>query len=300
MSPAGVARRIRIILEMIKFEHTIFALPFALISALLAARAAGLPHGLPTLRMTGWILVAMLGARSAAMAFNRIADARLDARNPRTASRAIPAGILTVGQVALFTLAALALFEVAAYELNLLCFALSPLALVTFLGYSYTKRFTSLAHFALGAATGIAPVGAWIAVTGRFDVVPLLLGASVLLWIGGFDIIYALQDLQVDRREGLHSLPVRLGPARALLVSRAMHAVMLGCLVTAGVLSALGPAYYAGVTVVACLIAYEHSLVSPDDLSRVNMAFFTLNGWVSICLFAFVAIDRIIGGLLGR
>lgn len=279
---------------MIKFEHTIFALPFALISALLAAHSAGLAHSLPTAHMWLWILAAMVGARSAAMAFNRIVDARFDAQNPRTAARAIPAGVLTTAQVAAFTAGAVALFELAAYELNPLCFLLSPLALAAILGYSYTKRFTALSHLALGASIGIAPVGAWIAVTGRIEPIPLILGASVTLWIGGFDIIYALQDLEFDRSAGLRSLPVRIGAARALAVSRAMHALLLGCLAAVGFLAGLHWIYYAGMVIVALLIAYEHTLVSPDDLSRVNLAFFTLNGWVSICLLGFVALDRLL------
>lgn len=283
--------RLKIILEMIKFEHTIFALPFALISTILAARS--LPGGLPGARTVGWILAAMVGARSAAMAFNRIVDARFDAANPRTAARAIPAGLLTVGQVAAFTLASIALFEVAAYQLNPLCFALSPLALLAILGYSYTKRFTALSHFALGFAIGIAPIGAWMAVTGRLDVVPLLLGAAVMLWIGGFDIIYALQDVEFDQRMGLFSLPSRLGKSRALWVSRGMHIAMLGLLALVGALAGLSLFYYVGVAVVAALIGYEHSLVSPDDLSRVDLAFFTLNGWISVGLFAFVVLDRL-------
>lgn len=287
--PDGVLVRLRIILEMIKFEHTVFALPFALISALLASRR--LPHGLPAARAVFWILVAMVGARSAAMAFNRIVDARYDAANPRTARRAIPAGLLTTGQVALFTAASIALLEVAAWKLNPLCLWLSPLALVALLGYSYTKRFTSLAHFALGFAIGLAPVGAWAAILGRIELVPVLLGAVVMLWIGGFDIIYALQDVDFDRSVGLHSLPARLGAGRALLIARAMHVVMVALLLAIGWLAGLHAVYFVGVAVVASLIWYEHSIVSPTDLSRINVAFFTLNGWVSVTLFLFVALD---------
>lgn len=292
LGESGPLARLRIILDMIKFEHTIFALPFALISALLAART--LPHGLPSARTLSWILVAMVGARSAAMAFNRIVDARFDAANPRTAARAIPAGLLTMKQVAAFTIASVALFVLAAFELNPLCLLLSPIALAALLGYSYTKRFTSLCHLALGFAIGIAPVGAWIAVTGRLEPAPILLGAAVMLWIGGFDIIYALQDVDFDRRFGLHSLPRIMGKDRALLLSRLMHAVMLALLVTVGVISGLHVVYFAGVALVAALITYEQSIVSPTDLSRVNVAFFTLNGWVSISLFAFVVLDRFI------
>jgi 4-hydroxybenzoate polyprenyltransferase len=294
--PAGPLQKLRVILEMIKFEHTVFALPFAFASVLLAAKAAGLPNGLPSWWTAFWVLMAMVGARSAAMAFNRIVDCRFDAKNPRTATRAIPAGLLSTGQVWSFTLAAILLFEVAAWALNPLCFALSPLALAAVLGYSLTKRFTSVCHLVLGFAIGIAPIGAWNAVTGRLDVVPVLLGAAVMLWIGGFDIIYALQDVDFDRSMGLHSLPSRLGRARALWLSRLLHAGAIGLLVAVGMLAGLGALYFVGVTVAAALIAYEQSIVKPDDLSRVNVAFFTLNGWVSVSLFLFVLLDRVLVG----
>lgn len=277
---------------MIKVEHTVFAMPFAIIGALLAARS--LPHGVPPGRVTWWIVVAMVSARSAAMAFNRLADAEFDAANPRTARRAIPAGLLTTTQVGVFTVASVAVFEYAAYRLNPLCFTLSPLALAIILGYSYTKRYTALSHVILGLADGISPVGAWLAVTGRFDVPPLLLAAVVTLWIGGFDIIYALQDLEFDRKAGLHSLPKKLGVEGALRISRLMHVAMLLILVAVGQLCGLHQAYYLGLIVVAALIAYEHSLVQPDDLSRINLAFFVMNGWVSIALLAFVVADRIL------
>ena len=290
--PAGALGRVRVILEMIKFEHTVFALPFALISTVLAART--LPGGIPSARTIFWILAAMVGARSAAMAFNRIVDARYDAQNPRTASRAIPAGLLTFAQVWVFTVASMVLFVYAAYQLNRLCLMLSPAALLSVLGYSFTKRFTSLSHLALGFGIGIAPIGAWIAVTGALHLVPVLLGAVVMLWIGGFDIIYALQDVDFDRQTGLHSLPKAIGKSAALLVSRLFHVLMLGLLVAIGVLAGLHAVYFVGVAIVACLIAYEHSIVSPDDLSRVNLAFFTMNGWVGIILFAFVLLDRIL------
>ena len=282
----------KIILEMIKFEHTVFALPFALISAILAART--LPGGVPGARSIFWILMAMVGARSAAMAFNRIVDARFDARNPRTANRAIPAGLLSVGQVWLFTVAAIVLFVFAAHQLNPLCLALAPVALLVVLGYSFTKRFTSLSHLALGFGIGIAPIGAWIAITGRLELIPLMLGAVVMLWIGGFDIIYALQDVDFDREAGLFSLPKAIGKGPALLVSRVMHALMLAILAAVGIAAGLGWLYFAGVMVVAGLIAYEHSIVSPTDLSRVNVAFFTMNGWVGVALFVFVLLDGIL------
>src|SRR5579872_1085043 len=267
--------RTRVILEMIKFEHTIFALPFALISALLAARPQLLPSG----ASLGWILLAMVGARSTAMAFNRIADAEFDAANPRTARRHIPAGIIGKAQVWAFLLIATVLFELAAYRLNRLCFALSPIALLFLFGYSYTKRFTSLCHLVLGLTIGIAPIGAWLAVRGTWSPVPLLLGAIVMLWIGGFDIIYALQDYDFDVRSSLFSLPKRLGKPGALLVSRVMHGAMVALLAVVGALAHLHAFYFVGVVVVAGLIAYEQHLVKPDDLSRVDLAFFTLNGW---------------------
>jgi 4-hydroxybenzoate polyprenyltransferase len=274
---------------MIKFEHTIFALPFALISVLLAARPALLPGGATLV----WVLLAMVGARSAAMAFNRLADARIDAENPRTAGRHIPAGLIGSAQVWLFLAAATLLFEFAAWRLNRLCFALSPFVLLVLFGYSYTKRFTALCHLVLGFAIGMSPIGAWLAVRGTFDAAPLLLGLVVMLWIGGFDIIYALQDYDFDVRSPLHSLPKRVGKGAALNISRAMHASMIALLALVGVVAHLHPLYFIGVAVVAALIGYEQSLVKPTDLSRVNLAFFTLNGWVSVSLFAFVLLDRL-------
>jgi 4-hydroxybenzoate polyprenyltransferase len=275
---------------MIKFEHTVFALPFALISVLLAAR----PHLLPEGRVILWVLVAMVGARSAAMAFNRIADAKIDAENPRTARRHIPAGLIGLTQVWIFLAIAVAFFELASFELNPICFYLSPVALLFVLGYSYTKRFTSLCHLVLGVAIGIAPVGAWLAVRGSFAVAPLLLGAIVMLWIGGFDIIYALQDYDFDVKSPLFSLPKRVGKANALITSRVMHTAMIALLVLVGVLAQMHAVYFVGVLIVAGLIIYEQSLVKPDDLSRVDLAFFTLNGWVSVCLFVFVLLDRLV------
>lgn len=279
----------RQMLEMVKFEHTIFALPFTLASAILAAGGK-----FPSAEKLGWILLAMVGARSAAMAFNRLADAAIDAQNPRTATRHIPAGILSKTQVGVFLAVSIALFEWAAWKLGTLCFALSPVALLFLLGYSFTKRFTSLCHVFLGLAIGIAPTGAWLAIRGTFDLVPILLSLAVMLWIGGFDIIYALQDYEHDMKSPLHSLPKRLGKANALLVSRLMHAVMLCLLVGVGVLSGLHAIYFCGVAVVGALIIWEQSLVRPDDLRRVNLAFFTLNGWVSVSLFVFVLLDTLL------
>jgi len=284
-------KKTRLILDMIKFEHTIFAMPFALIATALAARQA--PHGLQTITVT-WIVLAMIGARSAAMAFNRLVDASYDRENPRTAGRHIPAGLLSKAQVWSFLAVSILLFEVASWQLNRLCLLLSPVALAAVLGYSYTKRFTSLCHLFLGFAIGIAPIGAWIAVTGRIDTVPLLLGAVVMLWIGGFDIIYALQDYDFDLNSPLHSLPKRLGKANALWVSRLMHTGAVGLLVAIGLLSGLHLVAFIGIAVAATLIAWEQSLVKPNDLSRVNLAFFTLNGWVSVSLFVFVLLDLLL------
>ena len=278
-------RKLGIILEMIKFEHTIFALPFAMISMLVAS------NGSPHVRTLCWILVAMAGARSAAMAFNRIADARIDAANPRTQSRAIPAGLVSTGAAWLFVAVAAGLLVLAAYEINPLAFALSPVALLVVMGYSYSKRFTSLSHLWLGLSLGIAPVGAWIAVTGKIEFASMVLSAAVMMWTAGFDVIYSLQDVDFDRRSGLHSLPSRLGPARALMVSRLLHACMVALLVWFGWLCHLGMVYYVGSALVAGFLVYEQSLVSAKDFSRVNVAFFNLNGCVSIALLIFAAAD---------
>jgi 4-hydroxybenzoate polyprenyltransferase len=283
--------RSRLMLDMIKFEHTIFALPFALISFMLAIRHT--PTGFNGATLF-WIVVAMVGARSAAMAFNRLVDAEYDAENPRTAKRHIPAGLLSRAQVTVFLLIAIVLFEIAAWRLNRLCLLLSPVALGAILGYSYTKRFTALCHLFLGFAIGIAPIGAWIAVRGTLDLVPILLGAVVMLWIGGFDIIYALQDYDFDRETALFSLPKAIGKSNALRVSRLMHTFAVALLVLTGRFEHLHVLYYAGVVVAAALILYEQTLVKPDDLSRVDLAFFTLNGWVSVSLFAFVLLDSVL------
>lgn len=285
-------RSLRILMEFVKFEHSIFALPFALIGAVLAASSLGKPHGLPDWRTLWWILVAMVAARTSAMAVNRIADARFDALNPRTRSRALPAGIMTTRQAWLIAVTAAIVFLVAAAQLNRLCLFLSPIALFAVTSYSWTKRFTWLTHFALGAAIGIAPVGAWLAVTARFEITPILLWAAVALWIGGFDILYALQDVEVDQELGLHSLPARFGTPAALRVSRLMHGTMLGILGLVGLVESLGGWYYAGVILSSALLGYEHALVRPGDLSRLNIAFFTLNGWISILLCLFVLVDR--------
>jgi len=276
--------RIRIVLEMIKFEHSVFALPFALVGALLAARAGG---GLPTWRQILWIVVAMVGARSAAMTMNRIADREYDRRNPRTANRALPAGELSTGFAWLFTVAASAVLVFAAWQLNKLSLELAPLALAILFFYSYTKRFTSWSHFVLGFCLGISPLAAWIAIRGSLDVRMLILCAAVTLWVGGFDVLYACQDVEFDRAAGLYSIPKRFGIARALGIARAMHAFMVALLVLLAWIFQLAWPAWAGIAVVAGLLAYEHSLVKPNDLSKMNAAFFAVNGYISLLFLLF-------------
>jgi 4-hydroxybenzoate polyprenyltransferase len=276
--------RIRIVLEMIKFEHSVFALPFALVGALLAARASG---SLPSWRQVGWIVVAMIGARSAAMTMNRIADLDYDRRNPRTASRALPAGELSVGFASAFALAASALLVVAAWRLNPLALKLSPVALAVLFFYSYTKRFTSWSHFVLGFCLGMSPAAAWIAIRGSLDWRMLILCAAVTLWVGGFDILYACQDVEFDKTAGLYSIPKVLGIARALRMARLMHVVMVGLLAWLAWSFRLGWPAWAGIAVVAGLLTYEHSLVKPNDLSKINAAFFTVNGYISLLFLIF-------------
>jgi 4-hydroxybenzoate polyprenyltransferase len=271
---------------MIKFTHSIFALPFALTSLVLASQGGLRPATVL------WVLVAMVGARSAAMGFNRLADQAIDARNPRTAGRELPRGLLSRGQVWAFVLVSAALLVVAAAQLNPLCLALSPVALAIVFGYSYTKRFTAAAHLVLGLALGVAPIGAWLAVRGAFAVEPLVLALAVLGWVAGFDTIYACQDAEFDRREGLHSLPARLGVARALHVARGLHVLAVLCLGALYWLTPLHALYLAGVAGVAALLGYEHTLVRADDLSKVDAAFFTVNGWVSVFYFVTTSLAR--------
>jgi len=276
--------RIRIVLEMIKFEHSVFALPFALVGALLAARA---DHGLPSWHQLLWIIVAMVGARSAAMTMNRIADLEYDRRNPRTANRALPAGTLSVTFAWAFTILASAVLIVAAWQLNLLALELSPVALAILFLYSYTKRFTAWSHFVLGFCLGISPAAAWIAIRGSLDWRMLILCAAVTLWVGGFDVLYACQDVDFDKTAGLHSIPKKFGVARALLIARAMHIVMVGLLAWLAFSFQLAWPAWAGIAVVAALLAYEHSLVKPNDLSKMNAAFFTVNGYISLLFLLF-------------
>jgi 4-hydroxybenzoate polyprenyltransferase len=272
------------VLEMIKFEHSIFALPFALVGALLAARAGG---GLPTWRQILWIVVAMVGARSAAMTINRIADIEYDGRNPRTANRALPRGELSVGFAWVFTVVASGVLVLAAWQLNPLALKLSPVALAILFFYSYTKRFTALSHLVLGFCLGISPAAAWIAIRGSLDPRILILCAAVTLWVGGFDVLYACQDVEFDKSAGLHSIPKELGIARALLVARVMHVAMVALLAWLAWSFQLAWPAWAGIAVVAALLAYEHSLVKPNDLSKMNAAFFAVNGYISLLFLLF-------------
>lgn len=272
-------------LEMIKWEHSIFALPFALTGAVLAA------NGWPPLRVLGWIIVCMVAARSAAMAFNRLADARLDAANPRTAMRALPAGALSEGFVAGFVVVSIGVFVLGAAMLNRLTLELAPVALAVVLLYSYMKRVTRWSHLVLGLALGIAPAAAWIAVNGSFDVRIVVLTGAVLLWVGGFDVLYACQDFEHDRKVGLNSVPQAFGVDAAFWIARAMHLGMLFLLGWLIVLFGLGKVAVIGVALVAILLLYEHSIISPRDMRRMNAAFFTLNGIISVVFFVFVAAD---------
>ncbi|MEW6211380.1 MAG: UbiA-like polyprenyltransferase [Acidobacteriota bacterium] len=289
-----MTRRLQITLEMIKIEHTLFALPFAFLGAVLAARNIAPQAASFWISKFLWITLAMVGARSAAMTFNRIADRRIDAANPRTATRAIPAGLLDLKFAWIFTILSSALFLFAASQLNRLTLALAPVALASIFLYSYTKRVTALSHLVLGWCLSIAPSGAWIAIEGRLSLVPVLLSISVMLWTAGFDILYACQDYDFDRRAGLHSIPQRLGIRRALFVARLLHALMFAVLVVFFRAAQLGWISSIGVIATAALLIYQHSLVKPDDLSRLNAAFFTTNATVSVILFLTIAGDVLI------
>jgi 4-hydroxybenzoate polyprenyltransferase len=284
-SPVPFLHSLRLTLEMIKWEHSIFALPFALCGAMLAA------NGVPAGQQLLWIIVAMVSARSAAMAFNRLADAPIDAANPRTRTRALPAGTLTPAFVATFVAVSCGVFIFAASRLNHLALMLSPVALAVVLVYSYTKRFTRWSHLFLGLALGIAPSAAWIAVRGSFDPRILLLTAAVTFWVGGFDVLYACQDYEFDRQAALHSIPRYFGIGRALWIARLFHVLMLVLLMGLVVAFGLGKLAVVGVVVVMLLLAYEHSLVSSTNLSKLDAAFFTMNGVISVVFFVFIAGD---------
>jgi 4-hydroxybenzoate polyprenyltransferase len=293
-----MANRIKTVLEMIKFEHSVFALPFALTGALLAARATHqAPRGWPTLRQILWIVVAMVAARSAAMTMNRIADIRYDRENPRTRQRALATGALSLQFAWLFTLVAVAIFFVAAWQLNPLALKLAPLALGILFFYSFTKRFTNWSHLFLGFALGISPAAAWIAITGGLDARMLILCAAVTLWVGGFDVLYACQDIDYDRSAGLFSIPKKFGIAKALLIARMMHIGVVALLAWLAFSFGLPWPAWVGIGVVTTLLAYEHSLVKADDLSKLDAAFFAMNGYISmsflVCWGAAVALWRV-------
>jgi 4-hydroxybenzoate polyprenyltransferase len=273
---------------MIKFEHTVFALPFAFIGALLARK------GLPAAWQAAWIVAAMVGARSAAMTFNRIADMRYDKLNPRTSERALPRGSLSMEFAVVFTIIMSALFIFSALQLNVLCFYLSFPTLAILLSYSYTKRFTSLSHIVLGFAVGCAPLAAWLAIRGEFAWPPVLLSAGVMFWVAGFDLIYALQDIEFDRKVKLFSLPAKFGIAPALRISMLFHGATVTLLIATAMLTQLGWIAYAGIAIVAAILYWEHRLVTPQDLSRINVAFFNLNGYISILLLLTFAGDILI------
>lgn len=287
-----VAEKIRSLLEMIKFSHTVFAFPFALMGATLASMTSG---SVPTMMQIVWICLAMVGARSSAMGLNRIIDAGIDSENPRTASRHIPAGIVTHFEAWLFVALSVALLLFSAWMLNPLCLKLSPIALLFLVFYSFCKRFTFLAHLVLGLCLAAAPVGAWIALRGDVGWPAIVVGFAVLFWVAGFDIFYALQDMEFDRTKGLYSIPSRFGAKRALQIARIFHIVMVLLLLSLLQLSGLGGIYLLGVVVVAGLLVYEHRLVKPNDLSRLDAAFFNMNGYISVLIFGFTLADAVFG-----
>jgi 4-hydroxybenzoate polyprenyltransferase len=288
---SAVLSKVGTLLEMIKFSHTVFAFPFALMGATLAALASGRP---PTLAQALWICLAMVGARTAAMGLNRIIDARIDAQNPRTATRPLPAGKVTLVESWLLVSGAVGLLLLAAAMLNPLCLLLAPVALGCFVLYAYCKRFTALAHLVLGLCLAAAPVGAWIALRGDIGWPVMVLGAAVLFWVAGFDIFYALQDVDFDRSAGLHSIPVRLGVKNAILLGKLLHGGMIVLLLLLPFGLPLGWLYYVGIAVVSALIAYEHQLVKPHDLSKLDAAFFNMNGYISVTIFLFTLADALV------
>jgi 4-hydroxybenzoate polyprenyltransferase len=284
-----VLNKIRIFMEMIKFQHSIFALPFAYLGAFLSEMKV------PSLITIFWITLAMVGARSFAMAVNRLIDIEIDRRNPRTAGRALPKGLLSVWNVILFSLISLGLFLSAVSNLAPICRYLWPIVVIPFIIYPYTKRVTWLSHFVLGFCLGLAPVGAWIAVTNTLSIDPFLIGAAVLLWVAGFDIFYAIQDIDFDRQHKLYSIPVRFGIKKSLTLTKLLHICSILILSWLGIRLDLGLFYYMGIFVAGTLLAYENSLIKPDDLSNLNVAFFTMNGVISVVMFFFVAIEVIFG-----
>lgn len=283
-----VFRKISVFLEMIKFEHTLFALPFAYLGALVTNKQLPAGHDL------FWITAAMVGARTAAMSFNRLTDRHIDAQNPRTANRALPRGLLSVTDVWVYTLLSFLLLFLAALNLSPLAVKLFPVVVAVLVGYSYTKRFTWACHLWLGAALGLAPLGSWVAITNRVDLAPVLLAVGVLFWVAGFDIIYACLDYEFDRNSGLHSIPARFGIQRALLISSLFHVLSAALFVAAGLVLELGALYFLGVGIAVALLVYEHLLVTPVNLERVNVAFFNLNAALSVSLFVFTLADILV------
>ncbi len=282
---SAVFQRFTLYLRMIKFSHSVFALPFAFTSALMAA------SGVPTLRQIFWIAVAMVGARSGAMGLNRLIDRKIDSENPRTSGRELPKGVIGIGETIVFVAVSFGVMIAAAAMLNRLCLLLSPVALAVLFLYSYTKRFTWLSHFVLGICISAAPLGAWIAIRGSLSPSVIPLAVAVVFWLAGFDVLYALQDLDFDRRYGLYSIPKRFGIRRSLLLARIFHAISYLLLVLNGVIFGLGGFYWAGMCITACLFLYEHSLIKENDLSRLDMAFLNMNGYISMSVFLFTLIN---------
>ncbi|GIP48577.1 4-hydroxybenzoate octaprenyltransferase [Paenibacillus sp. J53TS2] len=285
-------KKIVIFLQMIKFEHTVFALPFAFMAALLGSVA--IHQELPSWAQIGWVLLAMIGARSAAMGLNRLIDRVSDAKNPRTANRAIPKGLLKIGEVVVFVIASFALLFWAAAELDPLALKLLPIAVIMLVSYSYTKRFTWLCHVVLGLTIALAPLGGWAAVTGQVDWTAMVFFATITFWIAGFDIIYACQDVEFDTKEGLHSIPVRFGVAKSLKIAQAFHMITALGFIALLLMTDLGWWYVAGMVIAYIILFYEHHIVSPSDLSRLQTAFFTMNGVLSIVVFSFTLIDLVV------
>ncbi len=286
----GLWGKVKMILEMIKFEHTVFALPFAFMGCFLAA------GGFPPWGKLFWIVVAMVGARTGAMCFNRLVDADIDAKNPRTKERHIPAGKVSKSETVLFIILSYGIFVFAAKMLNPLCFKLAPWAVLLVSFYSFTKRFTWASHLVLGLSLSLAPIGAWIAIKGTLNLPPVLVGLGVAFWVGGFDILYSLQDVEFDKKEGLHSIPRLLGIEKALWVARGFHAASVLMFLLVAPLMHLGLFYFLGLLVMGGLLFWEHRLVSPNDLSKIDVAFFTVNGYLSVAFFIFTALDLMVGG----
>ncbi len=284
---SSLTEKIVLYLRMIKFPHSVFALPFAFTGAIIAAK------GIPSLREIIWITVAMVGARSGAMGLNRIIDRKIDSKNPRTKNREIPKGLIKLHEAILYTIFSFALFILAAYMLNPLCLKLSPVALIVLIVYSYTKRFTWATHFVLGLSLSAAPIGAWIAVKGSFDIEIIPMGIAIIFWLAGFDTLYALQDIEFDKSYGIYSIPRRFGIKNALLLAKIFHTITFFMLIINGILFKLGIFYWIGMVIVAGLFIYEHSLVKEDDLSKLDMAFFNMNGYISITVFIFTLMDYI-------